>query len=131
MKKVISRWAIFFLLIFPFHSCSFNGNKAEQTAIPIVSGQAHKHFWEHVQDSGVQNFSVSIGNSNDSVIYLENGKVYLMMIDVKKLFDITQIHQQHRLLSMKRVLFDYMSKPPKSKKPTSVKTMSNPITINN
>lgn len=63
---------------------------------------------KEVQNSGEKNiavkyFTVSI-NTNDSIRFKQDGKVNVSLAKDNEVFDITQLHQQHRLNGLKNLL---------------------------
>ena len=63
---------------------------------------------KEVQNSGEKNiavkyFSVSI-DTNDSVRFNEDGNVYVSLYKDNEVFDITKLHQHHRLTGLKNLL---------------------------
>ena len=59
---------------------------------------------EDDKNSDLEYFTVSIGNNNDSVKFKEDGKVYVQLGNSIQTFNITQLHQQHRLCGLKNFM---------------------------
>ena len=75
----------------------------------IQQGQLEKTTTEKkVQNSGKKYiaekyFTVSI-NANDSIRFKQDGKVNVSLANDNEVFDITQLHQQHRLTGLKKLI---------------------------
>ncbi len=101
MNKLVTLLIIFILLIFYLPACK-TPDKLED---PIITTQLNQHQSIDTKDNFLkkENFIRLIGNTNDIVEFKEDGKVNVQLNYSKQIFDITDLHQRHRLVNLKNL----------------------------
>ncbi len=104
MKKLFSPIAIFTAITFCLHSCKSSREEPKQTLEKVLGKGIVQHFDEKNQDSETDYFTAPMGTTNDKIEFKEDGKVYVQLGISKQTFDITQLHQLHRLCDLKKIM---------------------------
>ncbi|HUS01193.1 MAG TPA: hypothetical protein VMY77_05675 [Chitinophagaceae bacterium] len=96
------------IISFGLSSCKLSAKKLKENLekephndIPIQSVTKH-------QTAMPDSFITRIGITNDNIVFSRDGKVCVQLKNGHQKFDITQLHEQHRLYGLKN--FMLMSK---------------------
>jgi hypothetical protein len=103
MKKLFSQIAIFTAITFCLHNCGSSREEPKQMEKGLAKAIV-QHFNEKNHDAVPDYFTVPIGITNDKIEFKEDGKVYVQLGSSKQTFDITQLHQLHRLCDLKKII---------------------------
>lgn len=101
--KIFISIIIVCLVIFSLFVCKSPAMQQHKTLEKIMA-EGIMQSLEDDKNSDLEYFTVSIGNNNDSVKFKEGGKVYVQLSNSKQSFDITLLHQQHRLCGLKNFM---------------------------
>ncbi len=101
MNKLVTLLIIFILIIFYLPACK----TPDKLKDPIISTQLNQHqsIDTIVDILKKDNFIRLIGNTNDIVEFKEDGKVNIQLNNSKQIFDITDLHQRHRMVNLKKL----------------------------
>jgi len=77
---------------------------APHETLDKVMGDGIVQRLEDEKNSSCACFNIPISNSNSSVVFREDGKVYVRLNSGAQTFDITEVQQLHRLEDLKNFM---------------------------
>lgn len=98
MKKICFVTIIFLSEIFCLQSCKSVSQKPEQTLEKSIAHNIVQHFEELNHDEP------DCFAENDILEFKENGEVDIQLSSSKQIFNITQLHQLHRMRDIKKII---------------------------
>lgn len=89
------------IISFALNSCKASSEKVKQSLEKVPGKGTITHFDVNNQIAIPDSFIIPIEITNDNIIFSRDGKVYVQLKNGHQKFDITQLHQQHRLTGLK------------------------------
>ena len=98
MKKICLLTIVIFSVIFCLQSCKSVTQKSEQPLEKSIAHSIVQHFEQTNQDE------TDCFAENDILEFKENGEVDIQLGSSKQIFNITKLHQLHRMRDIKKIL---------------------------